>query len=54
MKTYNREHILRFLIEVDEMLDESVAMEMIGGAAALLAYGAIRPTKDPKELSHRT
>lgn len=46
MKTYNREHILRFLIEVDEMLDESVAMEMIGGAAALLAYGAIRPTKD--------
>lgn len=46
MRSYGRDQILRFLAEVDERLDGPVALEVIGGAAALLAYGARRPTKD--------
>ena len=46
MKRFNREQILEFLTEIDDHLDEPVAMEIIGGAAALLAYGAQSPTKD--------
>ena len=46
MKTYGRDHVLAFLAEVDELLAEPVPMEIIGGAAALLAYGAVSPTKD--------
>jgi hypothetical protein len=37
---------LLFLREVDELLNEPVVLEIIGGAAALLAYGARRATKD--------
>jgi hypothetical protein len=46
VKKYARDEILRFLAEVDELLDEPVKMEIIGGAAALIAYGAQSPTKD--------
>jgi hypothetical protein len=46
VKTFGREELLAFLQEIDELLAEPVAIEIIGGAAALLAYGARRPTKD--------
>ena len=46
MKTFGREELLAFLQEIDELLAEPVAIEIVGGAAALLAYGARRPTKD--------
>jgi hypothetical protein len=46
VKTYGRDQILVFLVEVDELLAEPVSMEIIGGAAALLAYGATSATKD--------
>jgi hypothetical protein len=46
VKTYGRDQILLFLAEIDDLLDEPVAMEIIGGAAALLAYGAQTATKD--------
>ena len=46
MKTYNRDHILEFLAEIDEHLALPAILEIIGGAAALLAYGASRATKD--------
>ena len=46
MKTFGRDQVLAFLVEVDELLDEPVPMEIIGGAAALLAYGARSATKD--------
>jgi hypothetical protein len=46
VKTYDRQQILQFLGEVDELLGEPAVLEVIGGAAALLAYGARRATKD--------
>lgn len=46
MKTFGRDDVLAFLVEVDELLTEPVGMEIIGGAAALLAYGATSATKD--------
>jgi hypothetical protein len=46
VNTYGRDQILAFLAEVDELLAEPVSMEIIGGAAALLAYGARSATKD--------
>jgi hypothetical protein len=46
MKTYGRDDILRFLAEIDEQLFAPAAIEIIGGAAALLAYGATSPTKN--------
>jgi hypothetical protein len=46
VKKFGRDQVLEFLAEVDELLDDSVQMEIIGGAAALLAYGARSPTKD--------
>jgi hypothetical protein len=46
MRTFGRDQIFRFLSEIDEQLEGPVVMEVIGGAAALLAYGARRPTKD--------
>lgn len=46
VKTYGRDQILQFLAEIDDLLGEPVAMEIIGGAAALLAYGAQTATKD--------
>jgi hypothetical protein len=46
VKTFGRDQVLEFLAEIDELLDEPVPLEIIGGAAALLAYGARSPTKD--------
>lgn len=46
MRTYGRDDILRFLAEIDEQLVAPAAIEIIGGAAALLAYGAKSPTRD--------
>jgi len=46
VRTYDRDQILLFLTELDERLEEPVVLEIIGGAAALLAYGARRATKD--------
>ena len=46
MKTYGRDQVLEYLAEIDEILAEPAAMEIIGGAAALLAYGAWSATKD--------
>lgn len=43
-KTYDRRELIAFLTEIDEMLDEPVPLEIVGGAAALLAYGAESPT----------
>jgi tRNA A-37 threonylcarbamoyl transferase component Bud32 len=42
--TYDRSKLVAFLAEIDEMLDEPVPLEIVGGAAALLAYGAEVPT----------
>jgi hypothetical protein len=54
MKIYGRDQILQFLAEVDELLNEPVAIEIIGGAAALLAYaepdqGHRQPRADRRE-----
>ena len=46
MNTFGKNELIAFLHEVDEQLTAPVAIEVIGGAAALLAYGAKRPTKD--------
>jgi hypothetical protein len=46
VKTYGRDQVFEFLAEIDEILAEPVALEIIGGAAALLAYGARSATKD--------
>jgi hypothetical protein len=46
VNTFGRDELLSFLAEIDEILEEPAAIEIIGGAAALLAYGAARPTKD--------
>lgn len=46
MKTFGRLELLSFLGEIDDQLVEPAAIEIVGGAAALLAYGALRPTKD--------
>ena len=52
MKTFDRDEVLAFLAEIDEMLAEPAAMEIIGGAAALLAYGAHSATKDIDSLAN--
>jgi Nucleotidyltransferase of unknown function (DUF6036) len=46
VKTYNRKELLSFLAKIDEQLDEPTGIEIIGGAAALIAYGAHSPTRD--------
>lgn len=46
MKTFGRDELLAFFAQIDELLAEPAAIEIIGGAAALLANGASRPTKD--------
>ena len=37
--------------EIDDLLTGPVVMEIVGGAAALLAYGAESPTKDINSFS---
>lgn len=46
MKAFGRDELRLFLAEIDELLAAPKAIEIVGGAAALLAYGASRPTKD--------
>jgi hypothetical protein len=46
VKTFGRDELLTFFAEIDDFLSEPAAIEIVGGAAALLAYGASRPTKD--------
>jgi hypothetical protein len=46
VKTYGRDQVLEFLPEIGEISAEPVALEAIGGASALLAYGALSATKD--------
>lgn len=46
MKAFGRDELRLFLAEIDELLAVPAAIEIVGGAAALLAYGASRPTKD--------
>jgi serine/threonine protein kinase len=50
-KTFWRDQILEFLDEIDGMLHEPVVMEIVGGAAALLAHGARSATKDINSLA---
>lgn len=50
MKTYTRDQILLFFAELDEKLSRPASLEIIGGAAALLAYGARRATRDIDSL----
>ena len=38
MKTFGRDQVLEFLAEIDQLLDEPVPLEIVGGAAALLAW----------------
>ena len=51
MRTFGRDELLAFLRQIDEQLEEPVTMEIIGGAAALLAYGAQSPTRDIDSLA---
>lgn len=46
MKKYGRDELVAFLRRVDAKLDEPANLIVIGGAAAMLAYGATGPTKD--------
>jgi hypothetical protein len=50
-KRFGRDEILAFLADIDQGLAETVLMEIVGGAAALLAYGAHTPTKDINSYS---
>ena len=50
-RTFGRDQILAFLTEIDGMLHEPVVMEIVGGAAALLAHGARTETKDINSLA---
>jgi serine/threonine protein kinase len=50
--TFGRDEILAFLAEIDSKLERPTGIEIIGGAAALLAYGARSPTKDINTLAN--
>jgi serine/threonine protein kinase len=50
-RRFDETDILRFLTEIDEMLDMPLGMEIVGGAAALLAYGAKSATRDINSFS---
>ncbi len=43
---FGREELLTFLGEIDRRLQEPAVLEIVGGAAAILAYGAQTATKD--------
>ena len=49
--TFGRDELLMFLQEIDDLLDGEAALEIVGGAAAVLAYGATEPTKDIDSFS---
>ncbi len=46
MKTFLRQELERFLTAVDEALDQSFEVVVIGGSAAALHYGVARATHD--------
>jgi Nucleotidyltransferase of unknown function (DUF6036) len=43
---FGAEELVRFLTEIDRHLSEPMSVVVIGGAAALLQHGAMRPTTD--------
>ncbi len=50
-RTFGRDEILGFLGEIDRHMDQRTGIEIVGGAAALLAYGAQTPTNDIATLT---
>jgi hypothetical protein len=46
MKRHGRADIERFLVAVDSAMEERAAVLVIGGAAAIIHYGAESPTSD--------
>lgn len=46
MRRFARDELVAFLKQVDAELDEPATLEVIGGAAAVLGYGATRATRD--------
>ena len=46
MKRYSRAELVAFLRHLDSLLTERAVLDVSGGAAAVLKYGARAPTKD--------
>lgn len=46
MRKYSKAELLAFLRKLDQRLKEPASFTVIGGAAAVLAYGAKKPTGD--------
>jgi hypothetical protein len=46
VKQYGRDELVALLRQLDDRLHEPASLVVIGGAAAILAYGATGPTKD--------
>jgi hypothetical protein len=46
VKRYSRAELVAFLRRLDALLTERAVLEVVGGAAAVLKYGARAPTKD--------
>ncbi|MBI5629418.1 MAG: hypothetical protein HY921_00890 [Elusimicrobia bacterium] len=46
MKTAGEEELFRFLGDIDALLEEGLALYILGGAAAVIAYGSGRGTID--------
>jgi Nucleotidyltransferase of unknown function (DUF6036) len=46
VKRYSRAELVAFLRRLDALLTEPEVLEIVGGAAAVLKYGARAPTKD--------
>jgi hypothetical protein len=46
VRQYGRDELVAFLRRIDSKLDAPADIVVIGGAAAMLAYGAVGPTKD--------
>jgi hypothetical protein len=46
VRKYSKAELLAFLRKLDQRLEEHATFTVIGGAAAILAYGAKKPTGD--------
>jgi hypothetical protein len=46
VRKYSKAELLAFLRKLDQRLEEPATFTVIGGAAAVLAYGAKKPTGD--------
>jgi hypothetical protein len=46
VKRYSRAELVAFLRRLDVLLTEQAVLEVVGGAAAVLKYGARAPTKE--------